>query len=65
MEPLYNVIFHGEMLHGYTAEQAKGKKKKIFKITDENVENWFAGNRIILKKMSINLEQTDFNKLLK
>lgn len=49
-EPTYSLIFRGDLLDGFTANDVKANMARLFKIQAQSVENLFSGRPLILKK---------------
>lgn len=48
-EPLFDVVFHGEILDGFELENVKASFAQLFKLSMEKVEQIFASSRVVLK----------------
>lgn len=47
--PLFDVVFYGNILDGFSVEQVKASFAKLFKLSDEKVEQIFSTSRVVLK----------------
>lgn len=50
MNELYSLVFRGEIGLGYQPEQVKQKVQDLLKIDSSNIEKWFSGQRMYLRK---------------
>ena len=50
MESNYKVFFQGELVPGTTVAEAKRKIKSVFKLSEEEVEQWFSGGEKNIKE---------------
>ena len=44
------IVLNGEIFPGANMDTVKGKMAKLFKLTDEQVNTLFSGNRQVVKK---------------
>lgn len=47
--PLFDVVFYGNILDGFPVEGVKASFAKLFKLTDQKVEQIFSSPRVVLK----------------
>lgn len=50
MEPLFNVVFHGELLQGHNIDQVKQRIAALYKMPTNKFDHWFSGKPVIIKK---------------
>lgn len=47
--PLFDVVFYGNILDGFSVEQVKASFAKLFKLSNDKVEQIFSSSRVVLK----------------
>lgn len=47
--PLFDVVFYGNILDGFSVEHVKAGFAKLFKLSDQKIEQIFSSSRVVLK----------------